>query len=76
MFSLQLTGLLGVIAAAPFIFSQLWLFVAPGLYTREKRVVIPFVVFSSLLFFAGAYFGHAWAFRPCGASLPATRSRD
>jgi len=62
MFSLQLTGLLGVIAAAPFIFSQLWLFVAPGLYTREKRVVIPFVIFSTLLFFAGAYFGHVLGF--------------
>jgi sec-independent protein translocase protein TatC len=62
MFSLQLTGLLGVIAAAPFIFAQLWLFVAPGLYTREKRVVIPFVIFSTLLFFAGAYFGHALGF--------------
>jgi sec-independent protein translocase protein TatC len=62
MFSLQLTLLLGVIAAAPFIFSQLWLFVAPGLYTREKRVVIPFVVFSSLFFFAGAYFGHRMGF--------------
>jgi len=62
MFSLQLTLLLGVIAAAPFIFSQLWLFVAPGLYTREKRVVIPFVLFSSVLFFAGAYFGHRLGF--------------
>src|SRR5262245_44681949 len=62
MFSLQLTGLLGLIAAAPFIFSQLWLFVAPGLYTREKRVVIPFVILSTLLFFAGAYFGHALGF--------------
>ena len=62
MFSLQLTVLLGVLAAAPFIFSQLWLFVAPGLYTREKRVVIPFVFFSSALFFAGAYFGHRLGF--------------
>jgi sec-independent protein translocase protein TatC len=62
MFSLQLTVLLGVIAAAPFMFSQLWLFVAPGLYARERRVVIPFVICSSLLFFAGAYFGHRLGF--------------
>ena len=62
MFSLKLTALLGLLAAAPFIFSQLWLFVSPGLYTREKRVVIPFVFFSSLLFFAGAYFGHVMGF--------------
>jgi sec-independent protein translocase protein TatC len=62
MFSLKLTALVGLIVAAPFIFSQLWLFIAPGLYAREKRVLIPFVVFSSLLFFAGAYFGHTVGF--------------
>ena len=43
-------------------FSQLWLFIAPGLYAREKRVVVPFVLFSSLLFFAGAYLGHVVGF--------------
>src|SRR5262245_22765482 len=62
MFSLKISGLAGLIAAAPFIFSQLWLFIAPGLYTREKRVVVPFVGFSSLLFFLGAYFAHRIAF--------------
>jgi sec-independent protein translocase protein TatC len=59
MFSLKLSALAAVIVAAPFIFSQVWLFVAPGLYTREKRVVLPFVFFSSVLFFCGAYFAHA-----------------
>ena len=59
MFSLKLSALTAVIVAAPFIFSQVWLFVAPGLYTREKRVVLPFVFFSSILFFGGAYFAHA-----------------
>jgi sec-independent protein translocase protein TatC len=62
MFSLKLSALVGLLVAAPFIFSQLWLFIAPGLYAREKRVVIPFVFFSSLLFFAGAYFGHTVGF--------------
>jgi sec-independent protein translocase protein TatC len=62
MFSLKLSALAGLIVAAPFIFSQLWLFVAPGLYAKEKRVVIPFVLFSSLLFFGGAYFGHTVGF--------------
>ena len=62
MFSLKITGLVALIAAAPFMFSQLWLFVAPGLYAREKKVVIPFVVFSTLLFFGGAYFGHIQGF--------------
>jgi sec-independent protein translocase protein TatC len=59
MFSLKIAVLAGAILAAPFVFSQLWLFVAPGLYAREKRVVIPFVFISSLLFFGGAYFAHA-----------------
>jgi len=59
MFSLKLSALAAVIVAAPFIFSQVWLFVAPGLYAREKRVVLPFVFFSSVLFFSGAYFAHA-----------------
>ncbi len=58
MFSLKLSALAAVIVAAPFIFSQVWLFVAPGLYAREKRVVLPFVFFSSILFFSGAYFAH------------------
>ena len=62
MFSLKLTALMGVIAASPFMFSQLWLFVSPGLYTREKKVVVPFVAFSSILFFLGAYFGHVMGF--------------
>lgn len=62
MFSLKVGVLSGLILAAPFVFSQVWLFVAPGLYAREKKVVIPFVVLSSLLFFAGAYFAHVVGF--------------
>jgi sec-independent protein translocase protein TatC len=58
MFSLKVAALAAVVLAAPFIFSQVWLFVAPGLYAREKRVVLPFVFFSSVLFFGGAYFAH------------------
>ena len=62
MFSLKLSGLAGLVIAAPFIFAQTWLFVAPGLYRREKRIVLPFVFFSSVLFFLGAYFSHQVAF--------------
>ena len=59
MFSLKIAVLAGLILSSPFVFSQLWLFVAPGLYAKEKRVVVPFVFISSALFFAGAYFAHA-----------------
>jgi sec-independent protein translocase protein TatC len=62
MFSLKLSALAAVIVAAPFIFSQAWLFIAPGLYAKEKRVVVPFVFFASLFFFVGAYFAHRIAF--------------
>ena len=46
----------GIFAAIPWVLWQLWLFVAPGLYKREKRVVVPFLVFGTLLFYAGAAF--------------------
>lgn len=62
MFSLKISALAGLGIASPFLFTQLWLFVAPGLYAREKRVVIPFVFFSTLLFLGGAYFAHRIAF--------------
>jgi sec-independent protein translocase protein TatC len=62
MFSMWTSVLAGLLLASPFVFSQLWLFVAPGLYAKEKRVVIPFVFFASLLFAAGAFFAHTMAF--------------
>lgn len=52
----------GAALAAPFIFYQLWSFVAPGLYSREKRYVIPFVGLSTILFIGGGYFGWRVAF--------------
>jgi sec-independent protein translocase protein TatC len=62
MFSLKVGVLSGLILAAPFVFAQVWLFIAPGLYAREKKVVIPFVFLSSVLFFSGAYFAHVAGF--------------
>jgi sec-independent protein translocase protein TatC len=48
----------GILISSPIIFYQLWMFIAPGLYQNEKRYIIPFVVFSSLLFIGGALFGY------------------
>jgi len=59
---MKLGILAGFLIASPFVFSELWLFVAPGLYTREKRVVLPFVFFATLLFITGAWFAHVFAF--------------
>ena len=46
------------------IFYQIWRFVAPGLYQHEKRVILPFTLFSSLFFFGGAAFGYFVVFPP------------
>lgn len=59
---IKLTMIGGVALAAPMIFYQLWAFVAPGLYAREKKFVIPFVLFSTFLFVGGGYFGWRAAF--------------
>lgn len=52
----------GLLIAAPVIFYQIWSFVAPGLYSKEKKYVIPFVLFSTLLFVGGGLFGWKIAF--------------
>ena len=48
----------GIMAAAPLIFYQLWMFIAPGLYRKEKKMAIPFVISSTILFVGGALFGY------------------
>jgi sec-independent protein translocase protein TatC len=55
---LQASLLSGVILASPFILFQVWLFIAPGLYQREKRFVIPFMTATIGLFLSGAAFGY------------------
>jgi sec-independent protein translocase protein TatC len=48
----------GLFAASPFVFYQLWLFIAPGLYRTEKRYVLPFLLSTVALFIAGGLFGY------------------
>jgi sec-independent protein translocase protein TatC len=64
---MKIAALVGVILAGPVLLYQLWMFIAPGLYSHEKRFAIPFVVFSTLFFVAGALFSHymvfPWAWR-------------
>ena len=68
MLQLKVAALAGLVLAAPMVMWQVWLFVAPGLYSREKRFALPFVFFSSLFFVGGAAFSHyvvfptAWTF--------------
>jgi sec-independent protein translocase protein TatC len=59
---LELSIMAGICGAAPIIFYQLWAFVSPGLYKKEKRLVVPFVFFSTVLFLSGVAFAYYVAF--------------
>jgi len=55
---LQVSLIGGAILASPFILYQVWLFIAPGLYQKERRFVIPFMAATVGLFLVGAGFGY------------------
>jgi len=55
---LEVAFVAGLFVASPFVFYQLWLFVAPGLYRTEKRYVLPFLLSTVGLFIAGGLFGY------------------
>lgn len=59
---IKLSMVAGLAAATPIIAYQVWSFVAPGLYAREKKFVIPFVLLSTLLFVGGGLFAYTTAF--------------
>jgi sec-independent protein translocase protein TatC len=62
MLTMKVGALGGLMLASPLIIYQLWLFIAPGLYSHEKKFAIPFVVFSTVFFLLGAAFSHYVAF--------------
>jgi sec-independent protein translocase protein TatC len=62
MLWIKIAALTGVLIASPYIMLQVWLFIAPGLYAKEKKLAIPFVLSSSLLFVSGAAFSHYYVF--------------
>ena len=59
---MQLSMVGGVVIGTPIIFYQLWSFISPGLYAKEKRYIVPFVFFSTSLFMAGVSFAYFVAF--------------
>ena len=59
---LKITLLAAFLVALPVVLYQVWAFVAPGLYSHEKRLVMPLVVSSTLLFFAGVAFCYFFVF--------------
>ncbi len=59
---LKVTMLVGFVAALPYVMYEIWAFVAPGLYVHEKKLVLPLVVASFLLFLAGMCFAYFLVF--------------
>ena len=55
---IQVSLIMGVVLAAPWIMYQVWLFIAPGLYANEKRLAVPFVTLSTVGFVGGTAFNH------------------
>ncbi len=53
-----------LLLTAPFTLFQIWRFVSPGLYSNEKKYVLPFVFFSTILFAGGVLFGYFIALPP------------
>jgi sec-independent protein translocase protein TatC len=53
---MKVSFLTALFVAAPFLFLQVWYFVAPGLYRKEKKYVVPFVVMTTVFFSGGALF--------------------
>jgi sec-independent protein translocase protein TatC len=55
--------LCAIFVASPWVLYQLWAFISPGLYKKEKRWAVPFVVSSSALFIIGGFFAYFVVFR-------------
>ena len=59
---MKVTLVISFILALPWVLYQLWAFIAPGLYTHEKRLIAPLVISSSLLFMSGVAFCYFFVF--------------
>jgi len=62
MLYIKVALLAALFVASPVLLTQVWLFIRPGLYRRERRLALPFVVFTTLFFLLGGYFGYRIAF--------------
>ena len=59
---LKITLMAGFMLALPVVLYQVWAFVAPGLYSHEKRLVLPLVIASTVLFLIGVAFCYFFVF--------------
>ena len=56
--ALKVSFFAGLLGALPFILYQLWLFISPGLYANEKKMVLPFVIGGTVMFLVGVLFAY------------------
>ncbi|MBZ0072294.1 MAG: twin-arginine translocase subunit TatC [Thiohalobacteraceae bacterium] len=68
----KLTLVLAIFVAVPFLLYQLWAFIAPGLYRNERRMIVPLLVSSTLLFYLGGLFAYYVVFPLIFAFLTGT----
>lgn len=59
---MKLSAVASLIFTSPIIFTQIWLFISPGLYKRERRYAIPFIFFSTCFFLLGCLFAYYYVF--------------
>lgn len=59
---LKVAFIAGILLASPVVFYQVWAFIAPGLYSHEKKYIFPFTFFSAVFFIGGALFGYFFVF--------------
>jgi sec-independent protein translocase protein TatC len=57
-FYMNVAFIAGIVLAAPLVMYQVWMFIAPGLYAKEKKLVVPFVVLTTIGTLSGALFSH------------------
>jgi sec-independent protein translocase protein TatC len=62
MLYMKVALLAGIFVASPVILYQFWLFISPALYRHERRIAVPFIVFTTAFFLGGGYFGYKIAF--------------
>ncbi len=59
---MKVSALAALIFTSPILISQLWLFIAPGLYRKEKIYAIPFIFFATIFFLGGCIFSYYYVF--------------
>jgi sec-independent protein translocase protein TatC len=72
----KLTLVTAVFLAIPYVLYQIWSFIAPGMYKQEKRLAVPLLVSSILLFYAGAAFAYFVVFPLVFAFFTSTGPAD